>query len=162
MTRIILLVPALLSFAAHAAAAEFPWTDYKPFTIAKAIADLSAIPPATEYFDGGNLKYVVRVVFTGTKRQLSPDVKSFLTRWGVAFSHNDVVPLFKQEILVREQDKDYWLPIQESLVQPLVNAPPRAQALDLCVLVAGKTKGGQFVLLICEFNTDVKSPPAQP
>jgi hypothetical protein len=134
----------------------FSWEDYKPNSMAKAIADHPYDPSADEWFEGGNFKYIVRVVFMGKFRAISPDTERFLVDWGKAFNHSDVVKIFKQEVLVQEQGKEYWLPIQESLVQPLIKEATSGQTINLYIFLAGKYKR-THIYLVNEFQVDAAS-----
>jgi hypothetical protein len=136
--------------------AAFSWEDYKPNSMAQAIADHPYDPSADEWFEGGNFKYIVRVVFTGKLREISPDTKRFLVDWGKTFNHSDVVKIFRQEVLVQEQGKEYWLPIQESLVQPLIKEAASGQTINLYIFLAGEYKK-THVYLVNEFQVEATS-----
>jgi hypothetical protein len=62
------------------------------------------------------LKYRVRVVVTGPSRPLDVRVAQLLDSWRTAWGHPaSMLALFRTEIRVTEDRKEFWLSIQEPL-----------------------------------------------
>jgi hypothetical protein len=140
------------SFGLGIAKAEFNYESYKPYSIAKAIVDHPHIPEADWTIEAGSFKYRVSVVYTGRQRNIKPDVKTLIEKWGKALGKNtSFVSLFKHEVLVREAAKEYWLPIQEPLL-PSVSAELKAGSqVDFYIARVGSTKK-EWVFIINEFE----------
>lgn len=152
------LLVAVLAVAG-ASLAHAAWEDYKPGTLAAAIArfaDISKEPaqvPKKDNFallPGESLR--VDAVFTGGTRALPEGRRQTIEFWAKSYGVDlKAVRTFEKEIEVREGDKTYWLPIQNVLIPPLqVEVGNNGRAIFLLRLIGRRNK--DYVFIVNEFN----------
>jgi len=154
----VIAVAACSLFAAGAEDAGFRYEEYLPSTLAGEIAAHPHDPGADRWIEGGDFRYRFRVTLAGRSRPLEKAVDLLLDEWAKALGHpRSTRALFKHEVLVREGDNEYWLPIQEPLMKPLAKEVKPGGELDLYVMRLGSLPAG-VVFVINEF---MAFPPPQ-
>jgi len=98
------------------------WARYKPGSLGALIREktpvwLSDIPAkGTTFAIGGQYPTRARVVFLGKTRPLPPTRTQFIGAWvrsQLRMDSASVLALYKREVLVREGQRHFWLPVQE-------------------------------------------------
>lgn len=85
------------------------------------------------------------VLFLGKTRSIKPERSSMIEMWGKSSGVNIAAGNFKNEIKVRENHRNYWLPIQEILVPHLKNEVKKNGEVTLfMVYIASKGKPRLF------------------
>jgi hypothetical protein len=80
-----------------------------------------------------------------------------------------VVELFQTEVLFREGNKEYWLPVQKPLIDALKKEVKFGQAINAYVIFMGGAKLGgaklenrwEWLFAMNEFNANQSQSPAQ-
>lgn len=153
-----LLLAAVL-FVAGASFVRADWEDYKPDTLAAAVAKYAGFGNETndattkeryELFPGVPLR--VDIVFTGRTRALPDGRRQTIERWAKSF-HADiaVVRTIEREIEVREAGETFWLPIQDVLIPYLQDEVGSGGRATLFVRLIG-ARNKDFVFIVNEFD----------
>jgi len=85
----------------------------------------------------------VALEYTSELRALAPETMGFLWQFGVSFDEQEFATQFRQELLLREGDLEFWMPIEERVVSYM------AEELEAGELVA------VYVRLLGSLRTDV-------
>lgn len=156
----ITLMTALLLTAA-ADTAQAGWEDYQPATLSEIIArhashmkdpTLPEGAPVTTLIPGSD-PFRATVIYTGEMRTIGPERKFFIEMWGKASGVDPVMlaGAFEKEIQVQEDDRRYWLPIQNVLIPHLQKEVKKNGWVTLFVVFIGAT-GEDRVFLVNEFG----------
>ena len=136
----------LLPFAA---AADFD--DNPKITIAALLTsqgDMAFLKkPNDRRFDGATASKS-RVAFGGQIRAIPKEKKKYLDQYFVGARHQpEAAALFTDEILVREEKQEYWLPIQTPVLAYFRKEVKAGEPVDLnlVLLVSFVAKGGDIV-----------------
>ncbi len=132
--------------AAMPASAQFAWDDYKPSTLEDVFAigenecrekDQNSFGIAT-----GKQAFRVTASWNGETREISKDVLEVLLLYEdikrpkltkqIAFSD-----MFKTEVLVTENGRDFWLPIQEHILEAFKKEVGPVKMVRLYILYFG-------------------------
>lgn len=143
----------VLILVAGTEAAEFNYAAYKPYSIKQAVNDHQHESKKTDYsIEVGYFKYKVRVTYSGERRKMKDAVGQLLSLWGKTLQVDPwMINLYEHEIRVREEDRYYWLPIQEPLVKDFQEEVPAGRKVDLYVMLVGSTKE-ERVFIVNEFR----------
>jgi hypothetical protein len=108
---------ALLALLALPWAANADFDNYAPSSLAKVLAERTPQQDVDYDLDAESPGYRTVVRAVGSERAIAPATLQHVRYWAKMQGHGpEVVDMFKHEVLVREQKKEYWLPIQESLL----------------------------------------------
>jgi len=133
------ILPFLLALALSTAVAnDFDHGSYQTATLADATSNLGIDPRADYWFDASHPKYRTRARFTGRTRQIDPGVHDFVSRWVKAMGHPvEFVQMFRVEVEIEQAGAKYWMPLQESLVEPWEIDMSGPGDADLSLLLMG-------------------------
>jgi hypothetical protein len=134
------LLLALLLFSARAVSAGFDYSAYQPAELAdvtNSIAD-EVDPRADYWFDASHPKYNSVVTLTGKRRPIAPGLKDFISKWVRTMGHPaSDIEMFQTEIEVSQGSTNYWVPIQQQLLEPLDTEVTAGEEVRLYILVMG-------------------------
>jgi hypothetical protein len=134
------------------ARAEFNYKRYRPYSLAQAVADHTHDEEADWVIAAGSFKYRVRVTYTGQRRDIKVSVRQLIANWVKSLDLSPkILDLFKQEILVREDGSQYWLPIQEELLPHVAREIRTGDLVDLYIMRVGSTQT-ESVFIVNEFQ----------
>jgi hypothetical protein len=149
LTRLILVVAALVTFAVSAA-----WEDYKPSSLSGALASA----PWKEACDScfASMPFLVTVKFDGRIRAATPERQRFVAKWLKSIGSPLPASTFGEEVAVSDDGRVYWLPIQSKLVTPFKSEVKPGSRVSLYVVLAGAVDwmrpNADVILLINEFS----------
>lgn len=107
------------------------------------------------FFSASDFATRTTVVYRGEVRAMSERRSEFVdSYWGKMRGRPDVAALFRNEILCQEGDTEYWLPIQEQVLEYLKHEAENGSRLDLFVIWAGAInveEPAEWVFLVNEF-----------
>ena len=113
-------------------------------------------PTSKEVYSASNFPSRVRVVYRGEVRSIPEPRLNYLARYLGEFRHKpEWVPLYAKEVLCREGDRDYWLPIQTSVLKFFKDEVKDGVTVELFVTWLGAYRNdGQldWVFTINEFQ----------
>ncbi len=137
------------------------WNNYKPAKLTDSIAKYALefkdtdIPKDTVKVDlhpGDPLRVTVR--YLGKTRDLNKQRGTLIfDMWGKAFGKDRemLARTFQKEIQIQENNKTYWLPIQNVLLDPLEKEVGKNGTLELWILFIGAIEEDS-VFLVSEFQ----------
>ncbi len=132
--------------------AEFDYSRYRIATIDEAIENLSVDPRADYYFEAGSFKYSSLVKYTGVHRNTIKETQDFIQKWVKTLGHpKEYAELFPFEVEFEQNGNFYWLPIQETLVQPFADEVQANGTVKLFIMTAGAVNQ-RPIFLINEFQ----------
>jgi hypothetical protein len=128
----------------------FPYDDFLPRTLREIVAsnvesqkDIKQHATKTQIIiDADPLPSVVRVTYSGKARPIPGQRRNYLKLWISAMGKKpEFIDLYDQEMLIKEDSTDYWLPVQKQLIPHFREEISDGQAVDLYLL----RLGGQLV-----------------
>lgn len=153
-----LALALMLAAVVCAVAATFDFDAYKPELLSRITASFID-EGATNTYDMASPKYRVPATYTASERPIRPTVREFIHRWTDAARRNqDRTGLYEHEILVREGTVDYWLPIQEPLLQSLRTEVRAGTEVELFVVFLGASRH-DLVMLVNEYQVPQNPGP---
>jgi len=166
MRRSIFLVLTLSAFAPSVGRSQSNWDRYKPGTLSSIVtsnnADIATacdtLRPCT-IISAKDFATAAHVSFLGEWRPLSPAVAQQITVWAKTVGIDTAVAAtFGQELHVREDTLEYWLPIQSVLVDDFKKEVPAGHGVTLLAMFLGgyleRDATPQWVFLVNEFQAD--------
>ena len=103
--------------------------------------------------EAGNFQYEVIATWTGKHRELRASTLGLIERWVKALRKSpDVAKLFEHEVELSAGGVSYWLPIQNSLVEPFVREVQPQARLKLFIMYIGALKSDKL-FIINEFRS---------
>ena len=148
---------SIMAFAAvfiltiSAVASDFE--DYKQVSVAQAWAETVVIKGTDYTIETANYKYVVETIYTGKHREIAPDRKELFRRWTKSLRHpEEYAQLCDHEIQIRDGKQEYWVPLQNALLNPFVAEAKTNSRLRLHLMYIG-AKGNDRVFMITRFQT---------
>jgi hypothetical protein len=116
------LVPRAVASQTTVYTDSVDWARYKPGSLRQYIRDktpaaLDGVTPEEKVFAVGAPNPIrARVVFLGKTRPLPPGRIQFIGGWARSqrLDSAEVMDLYKREVLVREGQTRFWIPVQES------------------------------------------------
>jgi len=138
-------------------AQAFDYKAYKPTTINQIIKEHQGT-----FFQDGEIfdyfisaytfKYKINVKFTKKLREISPDTKELINRWGKSLKvDSNFIELYKHEFLVQQGDNNYWIPVQEPLLPYMGNEVKVGGEFEIYIFLIGTVKD-KWVFLATEFQ----------
>jgi hypothetical protein len=123
----IIIFEILVFFVFASSALSFDYSAYKPSTISAEFnqmltehQEMFRGPKPVDVLIHPTVPFSIIAKYLNEEREISNDNKKSLEIFAKAFDKPFVLELFKHEILVRDADnREYWLPIQESLTDDL-------------------------------------------
>ncbi len=92
------------------------------------------------------------VRYLGKTRAIQAERLIFIEMWAQSHRMSSIiVEAFEKEILVREEDQSYWLPIQNVLIPHIEKEVKENASVTLFLVFAGAIKNDQ-VFLVNEFK----------
>lgn len=137
---------------ASPAMADFNYQSYKLDSLNNIIKNLNLSPTSDYEIEAGEYKYKVVVKYTGHQREISKESKELIHKW--VFSTRkppELEEYFKFEIEVQENGKNYWLPIQQVLVDPFLSEVKVEGTCSLYIMFTG-TINHSPIFIVNEFN----------
>lgn len=97
----------------------------------------------------------VALEYTSELRALAPETMGFLWQFGVSFDEEEFATQFRQELLLREGDLEFWMPIEERVVSYMAEELEAGELVTVYVRLLGslRTDVGHRVIFII---TDVQ------
>ena len=141
MTRPRLLVLLAVLLTCSTVIAGGSWDRYVRRPIAQVVeANLEAFESSGVdlYFSASDFATRSTAVYLGEIRAMSDSRLDFVDRyWGKMRGRPDVAALFQNEILCQEGDNEYWLPMQQSVLEYLKREATTGSNIELFVIWAG-------------------------
>ena len=149
---------------------EDPWAKYVPGKLNDVIrANSSGNEQQQPGVDIaiGSATIKARVVYAGKSRPISDDKRSLIKVWMQSNKYSEeVFQMFTEELLFREDDVAYWLPVQSVLIPQLKKEIHQRESVDLFVAWIGITFAEpgkrQHVFLVNEFEKPRQNTPTAP
>lgn len=131
----------LLSFLVPVSFAATKWDRYKPNTLHGMVDNiLRTVDKQPGLMSGfaNDSASIVHVIYLGKRRPVPPGRAQTYAMCGTVsgFDH-DLSKTFTQEILVREEEKDYWLPVQDVSIPDYDIELKANDAVSLYVILVG-------------------------
>ncbi|HEV2608470.1 MAG TPA: hypothetical protein VGT79_10870 [Xanthomonadaceae bacterium] len=146
------LLVSLLLATQPATSGEFNYAAYKESSISAAGSDLGIDPGADYWLDMGYSKFNTDAIFTGNVRPLQAVTRTLIQKWATAArAGKKTAEMYTSEIEVTQDGTNYWLPIQQALVEPLRHEVKAGTSAHFYVLLVGAHKGVR-VFVVNEFN----------
>lgn len=141
---------ALLALVTEATAAD--WSAYKPVSAAQAWSEAFVVEGTDYTIEAANIKYTVEADYADQHRELVSARKELLRRWARSLSHPpEYAAMFQHEIQIRAGKQEYWLPIQNSLVEPFAAEATMESRVRLRIMYIGAT-GNERVFVVNGFD----------
>ena len=150
-----------------------PWNKYQPRTLDQIIKNHAAKvlddPDIQMNFPDGSTAVLtrdsfpskVKVTYTGRSRSISPKRKELIKDWVTTIfgleRRDERLRLFDTEFLFTETLIEYWLPIQNPLIQPLQEELKKGDEVTLYVSWVGARKESgkvDWVFFVNEFEKE--------
>ena len=112
----------LILFCANASTqAQDDWSHYKDRTLKQIIDQHSEDAKDNKaklyyLFTADLFPSRVTVVYTGQIRKISPTRKQFIAEWAKTRESSELVSLFEEELLFKEDEAEHWLPVQKQVI----------------------------------------------
>ena len=154
-TPLFVMILALLG-QASGTAEEGTWDAYVPRTLSEVISQHESDAARSDnYFTSDNLPSRVKVIFLGRRRPLPRERGAFLDKYFKTVNQPDFRKLFKTEVLVKERDKEHWLPIQTDLIPSFMEEVKSGAQVEVLVTWLGAVRVGgklEWIFTINEFQ----------
>jgi len=149
-----------------------PWKKYQPRTLDQIIKDHAAKvlddPDILMNFPDGSTAVLtrdsftskVKVTYTGKSRSISPKRKEIISNWlTVTYPdrRDEYLKQWDTEFLFTEHLIEYWLPVQNQLIQPLQEEIKKGDDVTLYVAWVGARKESgkvDWVFFVNEFEKE--------
>ena len=151
----------LLFLVSASFAQDFDSSKYKPRTLEELINLNQATPkvPAEKkvaYISADWFYSQIRVKYVGTSRPISPAGREILKNWQTAFKVPvETVNLFEKEYLFIECDREFWMPVQQSVSTYFPKELKAGDMITIFTILAGglRTSGKlELLFLVNEFE----------
>jgi hypothetical protein len=113
------------------------WSDYKPYTMVKASSETTVIKGTDYTIETKDVKYAVEVSYSGERRDVGLKRRELLRRWVKALRHPEAADIFEHEIRVHAGNTTFWLPLQNTLLEPLATEARVGSRLRLFIMYIG-------------------------
>lgn len=170
--RLLALIFLLTAFATCGFAQqqdEDPWAKYGPGKLSDIIKANSS--PTMQRQRGvdiavGSAAVKARVVYIGKSRSIPDDKRSLIKLWMQSNKYSEeMFQMFTEEFLFREDNIDYWLPVQSVLITHFKKEMRAGEPVDLFAVWIGITFAEpgkrQHVFLVNEFEKPKQDAPTQ-
>jgi hypothetical protein len=98
--------------------------------------------------------YRIRAKSGGKRRPLSPSAAFIAKEWAERMAkdpNHPIVRLYRAEVLVAAGEQEWWLPIQEPLIEAWDQEVKPGSSVDLFIWFPGGVSG-QLVFMVAEFR----------
>ncbi len=166
MRKSLVLALALGTVVPSSARSQSSWDRYKPGTLRTIVAEhdtevgtaCDTVRPCT-MISAKDFATATHVTFLGEWQPLSPETIKHITTWAKTFRIDTAVAAsFAQELLVREDSLEYWLPMQRVLVDAFKSEVPTGHGATLLAIFTGgyveRNEPPRWVFLVNEFQAD--------
>jgi hypothetical protein len=151
----------MLTSASLLAQDQDGWDKYEPRTLSqiirqhsKAVADEKA--RVQLFFTADVFPSRVRVTYVGEMRKISLTRKNFIAEWAKTRKvPQDLVGLFEEEVLFKEGQTEYWLPVQKQVIPYFKEELKAGEKVDLYLIWIGARRESEvsdWVFLVNEFE----------
>jgi hypothetical protein len=150
---------AVVTLLASTRPAASGWERYVPRRIQSVIEANAGVVTGdnTYFFSADSFPTRAAVVYVGQTRAVPPSRTDLIERYlGKMLQHPEWIDLYKHEILCREGEAEFWLPIQEQVLEYFRKEVPEGAHVEIYVVWVGAVKVGaaiDWVFLINEFKT---------
>jgi hypothetical protein len=152
MKRIILFPIILLIFFSPLSLLA-DWEDYKPNKISQMITLYTEFKKDLNYFYTPGVPFTTTVTYLGEIRKIIPERSNYIEMWVKTYNMDPgSAKLFDQEILIEEDGKKYWLPIQYVLIPYLKKEVNVNENVILYIRLVGAINN-DWVFFVNEFRT---------
>ena len=159
---IVFAAVALLSPHSTALAQE-NWDNYRPRTLKQLLEQLAKVASEREVSKAridllftGSFPSRVTVTYTGEKRAIPAKRKEFIGYWAKSRGlRQELVDLFEDELLFKEDSTEYWLPVQKQVIPFFAEELKKGDTVELYLIITGaRTEDGvtDWVFLVNEFK----------
>ena len=124
------------------------WSRYRPAQLREVAED---VPGQRGVSISGDVPVQSRVVFAGELRDLANDSRRLIAAWGDAMGVPGMLEVFRREVRVRQEHREYWLPVQEPLVRPMEGELRAGELIEVFVIYIGRVDG-RAVFLVNAFD----------
>jgi hypothetical protein len=137
------------------------WGAYKPRTIGEVIKQHSnpqflAHGDGSVHFSGDSFPSRVKVTYTGSSRDISARRKKHISAWVKTNGRNpEIANLFETELLFKEGDAEYWLPVQKQVIPYFAEELKKGDQVTVFTIWVGAYKEASkwdWVFLVNEFE----------
>jgi hypothetical protein len=132
-------------------AADPEWSDYKPASLLKAFSEAVIVEGSDRTIEAGNVKYVVEGLYAGEHRDLIAGRVDLFRAWAQSLGHPERATLCAHEILVQGGKQTYWLPLQNTLLEPFAQEAKQGARLRLHIMYIGAV-GKDRVFMVNRFE----------
>ncbi len=164
--RILLLVciAGLILLAGRVSAhAQDNWDNYQPGTLKELLKRHGGLTESAETRNArlhllftDSFPTRVKVNYTGEKRAIPAKRKEFIDAWARSRAlKQEIVDLFQEELLFKEDSTEYWLPVQKQVIPYFAEELKKGDTVELFLIVTGaKIESGvaDWVFLVNEFK----------
>ena len=103
----------------------------------------------------GVLKYRVQCSYSNIRRPIPEKKKNVIILWMEMLRFDTTLSsLYQQEILVTEDSREYWMPIQEQLSSYMNQELVDSDTIELFIIYIGKIES-EFVFITTEFDKSI-------
>ena len=136
---------------------EDSWDAYVARTLGSIIKQhQSDAAKADQYFAPDNSPSRVKVIYLGKQRSLPKERAAFLDKYFLQVTKQaELRKLFKSEVLVREDEHEYWLSIQTDLIAHLREEVNPGAEVELFIIWLGTVRATgklEWIFAISEFQ----------
>ena len=147
-----LIVAAIILTIVQERITASDWDRYKECTLAQVTAENTDLLEGDYSVNARDHSIKVRVMFTGESRAINKDKKKLIEMWVKTFQMKpEVATLFQKELLFKEGDTSYWLPVQSDVVPYFFKEVQPGGSVWLYAQLWGSAKG-QYVVVVNEFD----------
>ena len=159
-----ILFAAVMVLSEHSTArAQENWDNYRPRTlkqlleqVAKVASEPEARKAHLELLFTDSFPSRVTVTYTGEKRAIPAKRKEFIGYWAKSRGlRQEIVDLFEDELLFKEESTEYWLPVQKQVIPFFADELKKGDTVELYLIITGsRTEDGvtDWVFLVNEFK----------
>jgi hypothetical protein len=124
------------------------WSDYKPASVSKAWSEATIVKGTDYTVETLNVKYVIEATYRGEHREIGPARLELVRRWVKALRHpTEFAQMFEHEISIQSGQETYWLPLQNTLVEPFAQEATPGSRLRLYIMYIGAVKSDRLFVI---------------
>jgi hypothetical protein len=128
------------------------WSAYKLVPVDRAWSDTVVTPNADYTIETPSIKYTIETIWTGQHRELPTARAELFRRWTKSLGHQpEYATLCEHEIEIKANNKTYWLPIQNPLLNAFVQEVKAGARLRLRIIYVGAV-GPDRIFMINDFD----------
>ena len=139
-----------LTLAISGEAADFQ--DDKQASVSQAWTETVVIKGTDYTIETANYKYAIDTIYSGQHREIIPARKELFRRWAKSLRHpEEYAQLCDHEIQIHDGKQEYWIPLQNALLNPFAAEAKPNSRLRLHIMYIGAT-GNERVFMITRFQ----------